>query len=158
MKKTKKQLIELGVFIIVGVINTVVDFVVFNLFILFFSIKSGFWIIPIVIISFISANINSYYLNKNWTFKKSNNSPSESKKITFSKFLFISLIGLSINIIVVLIITTYIKPFLNLSFIIILVDNLGWNVAVTWANIAKLSAITLSMTWNYIGYKFIVFK
>lgn len=158
MRKIKNQLIELSVFIIVGAINTAVDFSIFNLFILLFSITDGFGMIPITIISFILANINSYYLNKNWTFKKSNNSPTKYKKVTFSKFLFISIIGLFINIVAVFIITTYTEPFLNLNFIMNLINNLEWNVTLIWVNVAKLSAITLSMTWNYLGYKFIVFK
>jgi len=149
----KDKILEMSKFAIIGLISTFVDFVILNLLISFFSITSGFWILPISLTSFTIASINSYFLNKNWTFKVKNN----SKKVKFSNFFLISLIGLSINAFVVFIITTYIHPFFDISFILAMLGKMS-NIDYIWVNIAKLFATVLSMTWNYLGYKFIVFK
>jgi len=107
------------------------------------KIYSGRWLILFNSISFSAAVINSYFLNKYWTFKSQNVEDSKAKQ--FSQFLIISVIGISINDAIVYGLATFTSPLFGLS-------------AQMWTNVAKLFATAASMVWNFIGYKFIVFK
>lgn len=122
----------------VGVLNTVIDMGVLNLLVWLTGITSGFALIPLNTISFLSAATNSYYWNKFWTF-------AASARGKFWQFLAISIIGWGINTGIVFVGTTY---FANLTLF----------SAGAWVNIMKLAAIIFSMAWNFVGYKFIVFK
>lgn len=135
---------QISRFVVVGFINTGIDFGVLNLLMFLTSIYSGRWIILLNSVSFTVAVINSYLWNKYWTFKKEG---SETKQVAkeFSQFLIISIIGISLNSGIVYGITTLIKPVFGFSSVI-------------WANLAKAFATGVAMTWNFIGYKFIVFK
>ncbi|PJA85955.1 MAG: hypothetical protein CO143_00265, partial [Candidatus Moranbacteria bacterium CG_4_9_14_3_um_filter_45_14] len=82
-------------------------------------------------------------MNKRWTFQ--DRTKEEQESVKFSEFFIISVIGLVINGLVLTGITTYIPALFGLS-------------AVLWANIAKLMATGFSLIWNFIGYKFFVFK
>jgi len=129
--------------VIVGVINTGIDFAVLNALLFSTKIYSGRWLILFNSISFSAAVINSYFLNKYWTFKSQNVEDSKAKQ--FSQFLIISVIGISINDAIVYGLATFTSPLFGLS-------------AQMWTNVAKLFATAASMVWNFIGYKFIVFK
>ncbi|PIV31949.1 hypothetical protein COS33_00510 [Candidatus Wolfebacteria bacterium CG02_land_8_20_14_3_00_37_12] len=134
---------QISKFVIVGVINTGIDFAVLNALLFSTKIYSGRWLILFNSISFSAAVINSYFLNKYWTFKSQNVEDSKAKQ--FSQFLIISVIGISINDAIVYGLATFTSPLFGLS-------------AQMWTNVAKLFATAASMVWNFIGYKFIVFK
>ena len=134
-----KQLIK---FVVVGVINTGIDFVILNIEMALTNISSGPGMFVQNAISFSLATINSYYLNKRWTFEDKD---TQKEGVKFSQFLIVSLIGVSINSLVVYGITTFIPPVAGLN-------------PKLWANIAKLIATGVSIIWNFLGYKFIVFK
>jgi len=134
---------QISKFVIVGVINTGIDFAVLNALLFSTKIYSGRWLILFNSISFSAAVINSYFLNKYWTFKSQNVEDSKAKQ--FSQFLIISIIGISINDAIVYGLATFTSPLFGLS-------------AQMWTNVAKLFATAASMVWNFIGYKFIVFK
>jgi putative flippase GtrA len=131
----KKQFVK---FFIVGIVNTGLDFILFNFLIWLTKIYQGEWLGLLNFIAFSLATINSYFLNKFWTFKKKESS-------SFLKFFLISLIGCAINTSIVYYIATFVSPFFNVSQLL-------------WVNIAKLLAILISMCWNFIGYKFWVFQ
>jgi putative flippase GtrA len=141
-QKYKPLLAQFLRFAVVGVLNTGIDFAIFNVLIYVTKISEGAGIIPIKAVAFLSANINSYLLNKKWTF---NDSSSGQGAKQFSVYLSVSVIGALINIGTVYLITTFIDPMFNLS------NEL-------WANVANLLATGLSLVWNFIGYKLIVFK
>jgi putative flippase GtrA len=128
-------------FAAVGVLNTGIDFAIFNALSYFFSITSGSGIIPIKGVAFLAANINSYLINKKWTFKDQSSGDGARK---FSIYLTVSIIGALINIGCVYVITTHVDPMFGLS-------------ETLWANAANLVATGLSLVWNFIGYKVIVF-
>ena len=123
---------------LVGVLNTSIDFGVLNLLIAMMGVTSGVGIILINATSFSTAVGNSYFWNKDWVFP-------EGKKANFVTFVVVTLIGLSINTLIVYGLTTYVSPILVGS------DKL-------WANFAKVLATLLSLIWNFTGYKLIVFK
>lgn len=126
----------------VGFANTAVDFGILNLLMWMTKIYSGKEIFFLNSISFLIAVTHSYAWNKLWTFKARG---EKDVTIQFLRFLAVTLIGLLINGGIVYIITTWISPISGLS-------------AVVWANVAKAIATAISLIWNFIGYKFIVFK
>lgn len=135
---------QISKFIVVGFLNTGIDFAVLNALMFSVKIYSGKWLILFNSISFAAAVINSYFLNKYWTFK-AQNAGEESKTKQFSQFLIISIVGISINDAIVYGIATFTSPLFGFSPQI-------------WTNAAKIIATLASMVWNFIGYKFIVFK
>src|SRR3989338_8311081 len=130
-------------FIIVGGINTSIDFLILNILIYITGITAGVELFILNCISFSVAVINSYFMNKHWTFE--DKTKTEQEPVKFSQFLAVSIVGIVINGLVLTSITTYIPPLFGLS-------------AILWANIAKLLATGFSLIWNFIGYKFFVFK
>ena len=129
-------------FVVVGVINTGIDFLILNIEMFFTGITSGSGMIVQNSISFGAATINSYYLNKRWTFE---DRETQKEGVKFSQFIIVSLVGISINGGIVYAITTFINPLFGIS-------------PQLWANLAKVAATGISLIWNFIGYKFIVFK
>lgn len=127
-------------FVLVGALNTLIDFGVLNLLVWLTGITGGWAIAPLNAISFFCAVINSYFWNKFWTFKVKGGFAKE-----FSQFLVISLIGIGINTGIVVAGTSLISPLAGLS-------------PTLWVNFVKVLATFVSMTWNFLGYKFIVFK
>ncbi|MEK7520827.1 MAG: GtrA family protein [Patescibacteria group bacterium] len=133
------QLIKFG---FVGVLNTAVDFGVLNLLTYLSGIYSGGGIFFLNLVSFSVAVTNSYFWNKYWTFKAG----KEGKPaIQFVEFLVVSVIGALINSGILFVLTTYVGSPAGLS-------------PALWLNVAKLSATAVSMAWNFVGYKFVVFK
>jgi len=128
-------------FILVGFANTAVDFGILNLLMSVTGIYNGQAIFFLNSISFIVAVSHSYVWNKFWTFKvKKTNAAKE-----FLQFVIVSMVGLLINGAIVFMITTWVKPLFGLA-------------DASWANVAKALATIISLVWNFLGYKFIVFK
>jgi len=127
---------QIGKFAVVGVLNTVLDFAVLNLLISWSGISTGGPASIYKGISFTVAVINSYFWNKYWTFNFKGKVSRE-----FLQFFLISLIGFGINV----------GAF---SFVVNVVGNGG----ALWANIGALAGTIAAFVWNFLGYKFIVFK
>lgn len=134
-------------FVLVGGLNTLIDFGVLNLLMWLTNIYKGNLIIGLNAVSFLTAVTNSYLWNKLWTFKEDREAQVEKESVgkEFSQFVVVSLIGISLNTAIVYLITTFINPIFGLS-------------PVLWANLAKVIATLISLIWNFLGYKFIVFK
>jgi putative flippase GtrA len=129
-------------FAVVGVINTGLDWgILFGLSKLT-GVTSGNGIIPLNIISFSVAVINSYFLHMHWSFADKEGH-EEGRK--FVKFLAVNLIGLFVNTVIVRFVTTDIHAMFNLS-------------ASLWLLVAKAVATAVSLIWNFIGFKLFVFK
>ncbi|MBI2010783.1 MAG: GtrA family protein [Candidatus Colwellbacteria bacterium] len=137
---------QIGKFAVVGGLNTFVDFGVLNLLFIMSGIAAGFWFGVFKAISFTAAVINSYFWNKYWTFEA-----GSKKKAEFIEFLGVSLVGLVINVgvaagalrIIPLIVSGGIESFM---------------AVVLLANLAAFFATFAALVWNFIGYKFIVFR
>ena len=144
--KTVNQFIRFG---IIGVMNTGVDLIVLNTETLLAGIKDGSGYAIQKGISFLTATTFSYFFNKYWTFQDKSKE-NEGKK--FSQFLFVSVIGMLINVSAATLTVTFLKDpvndFLNFSF---LTDQV-------WVNIGALSGTAIGLIWNFIGYKFWVFR
>lgn len=134
--------LQIGKFVGVGIINTIIDFAILNILMRVTGIYKGKKIIIFNIIAFSVAVTNSYFMNKYWTFSGASQNGTVSKQ--FIAFLLVSIVGVILNTSIVYSITTLIKPKMGLS------DKL-------WANFAKVVATGLVLSWNFIGYKLFVF-
>ena len=133
------QFIKFGM---VGFMNTAIDFAVLNFLMWQTGIYEGEWIFLLNVISFAVAVSNSYFWNKYWTFRAKG---PAINPLQMGQFLVISLIGVAINSSIVYTLTTYTTPFWGLN-------------KELWANAAKVLATGLTLIWNFIGFRLIVFK
>ena len=124
-------------FVIVGVSNTLVDLAVLNTLIFLTGIASGGAFSLFKATSFLVAVTNSYFWNRRWTFR--------SDKQVFIQFFVVSTIGLLLNVGTASFVVNMLGPQLGLSEKI-------------WANVGAVGGTLVVMTWNFLGYKFIVFK
>jgi len=133
---------QAGKFATVGISNTLIDWGALNLQILLTGITAGLFYPVFKGVSFLIAIINSFLWNKFWTFKKIK---VEKTGTEFLQFLIISAIGLVINVGIASLAVNLIGPQAGISPKI-------------WATVGALIATMFSMVWNFLGYKFIVFK
>lgn len=141
----KKLISQFGKFILVGIINTLFDLAILNLETTTTGVTDGSGYAIQKGVSFLFAVSLSYFINKNWTF--GDNSKKEQGK-KFSQFIFVSVVGMLINVSIATVAVTYIKPLVNITF---LTDQL-------WVNIGALCGTAIGLFWNFLGYKFWVFK
>ena len=81
-------------------------------------------------------------MNKYWTFEKHEKSGIKKEVIYF---LIITFVGLVIDVIIFWYIVSQLGP------------QFGMNVKI-WTELAVIMAAFASAVWNFLGYKFIVFK
>lgn len=129
-----KQIVK---FSIVGIVNTAIDFGILNFLIQVFS-----WnVLPANTVSFSLAVINSYFLNKCWTFRDRRSINLKQ----FSSFILVSLIGLGLSNILIY----YGMWFFNAY---------DFNISFTWQyNISKAVSAIIVLAWNFLASKFWVF-
>ncbi len=133
---------QLAKFGLIGVANTVVDLGIYNLFIYLSDVSTGYMIVVFKSFSVLAAIVNSYVWNKFWSFEKKG---VRNVGEEFAQFLMVSLVGLLLNVGI----TAFVVNIIGAPF--------GVDEK-TWANIGGLTASMLVLTWNFIGYKFLVFK
>jgi len=133
---------QLAKFGAVGAANFAVDFGVLNLLIFITGVANGWGFTLFKSISFIVAVTNSFFWNKKWTFGKKGQKDTGRE---FAQFLLVSVIGLLLNAGLA-------------SLIVNLIGPLGGIGLKTWANIGTAAASILVLVWNFLGYKFFVFK
>ncbi|KWT86952.1 GtrA family protein [Candidatus Magnetominusculus xianensis] len=140
--KNIKQFIS---FALIGVLNTFVDLLVLNIETVITGMKTG---TPYALqkgISFLFGVACSYYFNKRWAFKDKS---TERQGVKFSIFMIISVVGALINVAVAAVSVTYLRPILNYEVL----------SAQVWVNIGALLGTAAALAWNFLGYKFFVFK
>lgn len=99
-----KVIYQLAKFVLVGALNTFVDWGVLNILMLLFVVTSGPLFSVFKGASFAVAVINSYFWNKFWTFKKAPvdgvDVPVEQKNVSKEvlQFFLVSLVGLGLNV------------------------------------------------------------
>jgi putative flippase GtrA len=140
--RKKPVLFQIGKYAAIGFLNTGIDLGVFNALVIASNIdpkgiKAGL----LSACSFTVAVVNSYLWNKYWTFRDK----GKAKGSEFMQFVIVSLIGLLLNFVYVSAVTNYVNPPFDLNL-------------KQWANLVKFMGIFISLAWNFVGYKFIVFK
>jgi putative flippase GtrA len=136
MKKIISKHIDKLKFASVGVANTVIDIAVLNLLVLIVGL-------PAIVANTISTGLGitfSFFMNKKWTFE-SNGKNYLREVVLFFVFSIIAMwvINNGILQVLVLILPSEWAEFLRV-------------------NVAKIIASVASMTWNYITYKYVVFR
>lgn len=146
---------QIAKFGVTGVLNVLVDFGTLTLIIFFFrkyfelnskdiAISLGFAVITFYSLykaaSFIVANINSYFWNKYWTFHKEGGKQSE-----FIQFFIVSVVGFFVNVAVASLVFSGFSASKTLS-------------SDQWALVGAACGSIAGLAWNFVGYKFIVFK
>jgi len=127
---------------IVGALNTVVDLAVLNTLIFTTNRgRTGAMYAFYKAIAFGCAVLNSYLLNRSWTFQRVG---SKSQTVEGAQFLFISVLGSVVNVGSSWYVATFAHPFGRLN------QNL-------WPSFAALIGTAFSLGFNFIGYKFWVF-
>lgn len=142
LSKKIKVFFQLAKFLLTGVLNTFVDLGVLNVLILIFGISSGALYSVFKGFSFFVSVINSYFWNKFWTFKKTETGVGKRE---FGQFALVAGIGFFINVAIASFVVNVIGPQFGLS------SNI-------WANVGAIIATVCVFTWNFLGYKFFVFK
>jgi putative flippase GtrA len=132
-------------FFVVGVLNTGIDFAIFNTEMWLSGIHSGRMLVVFNILSFSVAVTNSYFMNKRWTFEGKQVDGDAKEAVKLSQFVGVSLVGMSINSLIIYVFTAFIPAMFGLS-------------PQLWVNVAKIFATGASMIWNFVGYKLWVFK
>lgn len=123
-----------------GVLNTALDFVVLNICIFFFGTGAhGELFVIFKSISFLVAVANSYMLNKWWVFE--HEAPMSVKEPLL--FVIISAIGFWMNVSISFTVFTFFVQEVSAQFA---------------ANIGALTGTAVVLVWNFIGYRFLVFK
>ena len=129
-------------FAIVGGLNFTIDLAILNFLIYFSGISAGFFYSGFKGTSFLVAVTVSYFWNKYWTFKASEGGPAGGE---FVRFLLVNLVGFGINVGAASAVVNVIGAPLGVS-------------PQLWANFGAVSAVFVSLFWNFVGMKFIVFK
>lgn len=122
---------------VVGSTSFFIDIVILNILSLLTGYNKGFFAAVFSMVSFLAANVNSYFLNKKWTFRENN------LNARYKTFLKVSAIGVAVNVSIVYFLTAHIS------------QNFVSDLA--WLNISKIIATLLVAIFNYIGYKKFVF-
>lgn len=136
-----KILEQFGKFAAVGTLNTLLDLGVLNLLIFLTDITSGLSFSGFKAVSFIVATTNSYFWNKFWTFQS--RLPVTGGE--YVRFFLFTLVGTFINVTVASIIVNVIGA------------PQGLNPRL-WANIGAIIAVFAAMLWNFLSYRYVVFK
>lgn len=148
---------QIGKFGVIGVLNTLVDWgVLAALFAVgprWFGVASDHAVLTagaaaITVytvykaLSFVIANANSYYWNKYWTFAIG---LAEKTHSEFLQFFAVSLIGFLLNVGIASYVFKAIAPIAGMN-----VDQ--------WGLVGAAIGSIIGLAWNFLGYKFIVFK
>lgn len=137
MTSLYKQVFRFGV---TGVTNTFIDFGLFNMLVYFSEIHDGWQIGLINIFSIGLAATNSYLMNRHWTFK----SEKDGSDQAVAKFIIATGLGMLINSLVVTAMAS-LAHWIPVSVYFVL-------------NAGKLLGAVFSSTWNFLAYRYWVFK
>lgn len=149
MSKIKKFIEQFSKFFLVGIMNTLVDLIILNIEMYFTGITQGRGYSVEKAISFLFAVTFSYFINKYWTFQDSSKQ-GEGKKM--SQFFAVSFIGMLINVGTATLVVSYLQiPINNIL-------NLPLLTPQVWGTLGALCGTAVGLVWNFVGYKFWVFK
>ncbi|MFH1462325.1 MAG: GtrA family protein [bacterium] len=133
---------QLAKYLLIGVLATIADLGIMNILIVASGIASGVFFSVFKGISFIIATAAKYFGDKFWAFEK-----MEKKGMgkEFSQFFIVTFFGLGLNVGTASFIVNVIGPQFGIS-------------ETLWANVGGIGAGFAVMAWNFIGYKFLVFR
>jgi putative flippase GtrA len=109
---------------------------------IYFGIAKGTGYLIFVTISFIIATTVKYIADKFWAFEKAEREQMGSE---LSRFFIITLISWGIQVGIAGLVVNTMGSQLGMSPLVL-------------GNIGKIAGIAVASAWNFVGYKFIVFK
>lgn len=136
---------QLAKFLLIGAFFAIFDLIIFNSLISWLGInkESGETMYSFIVASsFVIATCVKYIADKYWAFEKKG---SEKAGKEFGIFFVITLISGVIQTIIATVVFEKVNPVFGLN-------------TAAWMNIGKLSGIFIASAWNFLGYKFFVFK
>jgi putative flippase GtrA len=133
---------QVAKFLLIGVLAVLVDLGVLNVLMSLFGIAAGWGFVLFKAVSFIVATFSKFWGNKFWAFER-----AETKKMgrELLQFYVVTLVGMAVNVGVASFVVNSVGP------------QFGLNLQV-WANIGAIVAAVAGAAWNFLGYKFVVFK
>lgn len=137
-----KVLWQLAKFLLVGTSNVFVDLGVLGLLQFVTGIASGYWYSVFKAASSLVSIFNSYLWNKFWSFEQKDNSEATKEAV---KFFAVALSGILVNNFIASYLVNVLGPQGGLS-------KQGWGI------IAGVVAAIIVFVWDFVGYKFFVFK
>lgn len=147
---------QFGKFLVTGVLNTGIDFGVLSLLMWVSGQNQGFYVLLFTTISFATATVNSFFLNKYWTFGNRKKRRIDSQTRDFTQFIIITIGGWLINAGLTSLIGGFISPFFGNEILS------EWlhpeKLQSLWVLTAKAFATGVSLLWNFTGYKLWVFR
>ena len=153
-------------FVIVGGINTMVDFAVLNVLVLVGFTRSFFLFgqefLVAVSLGILAGMVNSFLWNQMWVFSDTNQRGKTIRQVvlfvivtTTSVFIIQQVL---VNVLYYNIFTSGNTLFLNLTESIATFVPFGIESTFTLLNLSKLIAAVASITINFLGYRYIVFS
>jgi len=142
-----EQFLQFG---IIGTFNTFFDLAILMTLSSLTGIKAGVGAAELQAISFSIVSFISFLANKKWTFREKSKDLGETT-LKYFQFIVITIGGLLIKAGLVYVVTTFIPP--------LAIPLINFQFSKTlWLAFASLGATVVSLVWNFLGYKFIVFK
>lgn len=135
-------LFQLAKYGLIGVLNTLLNLSIINFLATLTGITAGIGAGSFVIAGFVVANTHSFFWNKHWAFASRS---TEQAPVQYVEFLMVTAASSLMGAALVAGLTHFIAPPFGLN-------------ARQWLNLANVFAIVVSLVWNFLGYKFFVFK
>lgn len=132
-------------FVMIGFMNFFIDIAVLNVEMALSGKTTGLYYTGFKAFSFLCAVTFSYFFNKHWAFRDKKKTEQGKQ---FSQFLSVSIVGMIINVATASLVVTYIGP--AVTFIAI--------SSKLWGNLGAVGGSAVGLVWNFLGYKFWVFK
>ncbi len=139
LPESYRQFLRYG---IIGVSNTILNMVIFNILIWVTGVSIGGLVVLFSLITFVVVVIYSFFMNKRFVFNVTDEADKHRKFVNF--FVVSGSVAL-----------------INLGVIHLVVNIIGAPTGVSthlWANVAILITIAVSVLGNFFGYKYIVFR
>lgn len=133
---------QVAKFLLIGVLAVLVDLGVLNILMSLFGIAAGWGFVLFKAISFIVATFSKFWGNKFWAFEQAETGKMGKELL---QFYVVTLVGMAVNVGVASFVVNSVGP------------QFGLNLQV-WANIGAIIAAVAGAAWNFLGYKFVVFK
>ena len=142
LRKKFLWIFQVAKFFLIGVLATLVDLEVLSILIFASGATRGLYYSVFKGISFLFATCVKYSGDKFWVFEK-----MEKKEMgkEFGQFLLVTLVGMGINVGIASLVVNLISPPGSFSPEI-------------WATFGAIVAAFGAAAWNFLGYKFVVFK
>jgi putative flippase GtrA len=138
-RRVRKLILQLLRFAIVGGLNTVIDVFLFNLLVWMFPTSDMSTVILLNSIAYFTGALNSFFLNKLWTFRQRSGATSGQ----VMRFIMVTSLGIVCNDAFLWLATAILNSLSLQSFF--------------WTNVAKVGAIGGSVLVSYLGMRFSVF-